>query len=122
MTSLTRGETPFMQLFRMTTRRWMIAVAIIGIMLGAETLRRRRAFALAMAARHRDEHRRWTTTSLYRTERPPWLFLYVKQRIEMEEKWMEAASHPWHTVEPDPPNLRGRLEMFCDFANRPWDR
>ena len=42
-----------MRLPRMTTRRWIVAVAVVGIVLaGVEVLRQRRAFALAMASRH----------------------------------------------------------------------
>jgi hypothetical protein len=41
---------------RMTTRRWMIAIAMIAVALGGgiEALRQRRAFALAMADRHKS--------------------------------------------------------------------
>src|SRR4051812_18331784 len=38
------GGTPSMRLPRMTTRRWMIAVAIVGVAIGAE-MTRRRSFA-----------------------------------------------------------------------------
>ena len=91
----------------------MVAVAMIALVLGgAAALMRRRAFALAMAARHRDDYRRVTMMPLYRSERPPLLVLYVEHHIEMEWKWMEAARHPWRAVAPDPPNLTDPIEVI----------
>ena len=94
---------------RMTTRRWMVAVAIIalGCAVLASLIERRRAYLIErrrerfarIADRHisvfltpaqvRDPERR-------SAERLDW-------HGKMADKYLHAARYPWLPVEPDPP-------------------
>jgi hypothetical protein len=99
---------------RMTTRRWMIVVMMIGVALGGvEWLRRRRAFALEMASHH--------YSCFDNGMHPPYIIKdfrplekYVNYHLDLEFKWSAAARHPWLPVEPDPPepewDFRGAFE------------
>jgi len=92
-----------MRLPRMTTRRWMITVGVVGVMLGTwlGMCRRREQFErmahiydsppapIFMNAPSGDE--------LARADR------LVIWRIEMAEKYRQAARRPWLPVSPDPP-------------------
>jgi hypothetical protein len=91
-----------MRLPRMTTRRWMVAVAVIavGCAVLASLIEMRRERFARIADRHisvfltpaqvRDPERR-------SAERLDW-------HSKMADKYMRAARYPWLPVEPDPPN------------------
>jgi hypothetical protein len=105
-----------MRLPRMTTRRWMIAVAIFGALAGlGVALERRREGLEALALEHQSKmmglgvgsgppsglgllgwapDRRSLTPS--ERARDEWHF-------RMMSKYRTAASRPWLPVEPDPP-------------------
>ena len=92
-----------MRLFRMTTRRWMVAVAIVGLTIGGvEMLRRRQAFALAMASHHHDAFDNVMCSPRTITDFGPFA-KYADYHLKMERKWSKAARYPWLPVEPDPP-------------------
>jgi len=87
----------------MTTRRWMIAVAMLGLALGGvESLRRRRDFALAMASRHHDGFDNVMFSPRAIMDFRPFA-KYADYHLEMERKWSRSARYPWLPVEPDPP-------------------
>ncbi len=102
-----------MRLPRMTTRRWMLAVAAVAILLGlvVETARRRREY-LHRAAHHQElslrngsifgegvmirynpTTRKSDMTSLRK----------IEHHERLAEKYRQAARFPWLPVEPDPP-------------------
>jgi hypothetical protein len=87
----------------MTTRRWTVVVAIIGLIVGGvEILRRRQAFAVAMASHHHEhfDNVMYAPTTLLGL-RP--YAMRADYHLKMETKWMEAARRPWLPVELDPP-------------------
>jgi hypothetical protein len=122
-----------MSLPRMTTRRWMVAVAIVGLFCLME--HRRRAFA-SLAAYHESRvvarmcvrYRKYLGRAIRRPDLTPGMlirsldgkqdYVYfdlagkvmttdeVKGAIRHEAlapKYRYAARHPWLPVEPDPP-------------------
>jgi hypothetical protein len=92
-----------MRLPRMTTRRWMIVVAMIGVALGGlEVLRRRREYDLAMAAHHNALFdNAMNPPRVIKDFRP--LAEYTDYHLKLMGKWIKAARSPWLPVEPDPP-------------------
>jgi hypothetical protein len=88
-----------MRLPRMTTRRWMVAVAIMGIVLGV-TIERRNRFR-KIAAHHRAELMklvsRMNPFSGDRSWRP------LEWHESMARKYERAARFPWLPVKPDAP-------------------
>jgi hypothetical protein len=113
-----------MRLPRMTTRRWMIAVAVVALLIGAAVAIDRRSKRFArLAASHADvamEH--FSTVMAFGGDPPPLqeiekyppaaqgpvrylhraktLMLYHRA---LKEKYDRAARYPWLSVEPDPP-------------------
>jgi hypothetical protein len=91
-----------MRLPRMTTRRWMIAVAIVGLILGAVSTHR--SFRLWNTA---DAH--WERSLSFRvvgTNQHPDLSRRHRRyeyHLWLAVKYAEAARYPWLPVEPDPP-------------------
>jgi hypothetical protein len=87
----------------MTTRRWMIAVAVVGLLMGGT------AYTIRMG-RLSDRYRR--AASAFRTAekafRGPRSRNEVHRRAMAErfgrvaEKYERAARYPWLSVEPDP--------------------
>ena len=98
-----------MRLPRMTTRRWIVAVAVIGLMLGgtieayrlAYRLRRRYDDFLDRAQWHSgfvfDWNARWRKNESDATVRR------INYHAEMARKYEHAARYPWLPVAPDPP-------------------
>ncbi len=90
-----------MRLPRMTTRRWMIAVAVVaaGCAAVASLTERRERFA-RIAARHAAVF--MTPTSPFpdpdrgSAKRVDW-------HLKMRDEYWRAARYPWLPVEPDPP-------------------
>jgi hypothetical protein len=106
----------------MTTRRWMIAVAVIGLMIGGEVLlKQRRDCVLLLVQSHQNE----AASSKARGEalksrfgRTPGMsdeeimhldreYGRMMDRADhhaaMAEKYRHAARYPWLPVESDPP-------------------
>jgi hypothetical protein len=97
---------------RLSTRHLMMLIALVAVRLGAARLwedvlycRQKAAFHEDMAAFHRG---RWPTNmassdaallAAVMRRRPELAVLHSRMR----EKWQEAASRPWISVEPDPP-------------------
>ncbi len=89
---------------RMTTRRWMIAVAVVGIVLGV-TIERRNRFR-KIAAHHQGQFRKLVSQghlilSSGSSDDP------IMRRLEWHEsmrlKYERSARYPWLPVDPDPP-------------------
>jgi hypothetical protein len=93
----------------MTTRRWMIAVAVLAILAGVVIeLQRRRARFHALAAHYRAKEsnpqfpyisitfKEWESLS------KRWLRLRACYAV-MRKKYEFAERYPWLPVEPDPP-------------------
>ena len=105
-----------MRLPRMTTRRWIIAVAIVGLVLGSILHRRQQFLNLAEYRRSRSTgvHRvvamrrsdrvcvvyrrdaRGRTLSPLEIRKHPW-------QVELSAKYLRAARYPWFLAGPDPP-------------------
>ena len=111
-----------MRLPRMTTLRWMIAVVVIGLMIGGGALliRQRRDYFLILAESHQKEaassmtrvtalKSRLASTSEMSTEIGQLYRDYerVMDRADhhaaMAHKYEHAARYPWLWVKPDPP-------------------
>jgi hypothetical protein len=111
-----------MRLPRMTTRRWMIAVAAIGLIIGAGVLlKQRRDYFLALVQSHQKEvassmaranalKSRFGDTSGMTVEDITRLHGDHDRMIDradhhasLARKYEDAARYPWLPVEPDPP-------------------
>jgi hypothetical protein len=107
---------------RMTTRRGMVAVAVIGLMIGGGVrLKQRRDYFLSLAQSHQKEvassmargkalKSRFDPTSGMSNEEIMHLYLDSDRMIDradhhaaMVRKYERAARYPWLPVEPDPP-------------------
>jgi hypothetical protein len=107
-----------MRLARMTTRRWMVAVAVVGVALcvfhlwrlSREYQRRADLYAghfiwegdggVELEALQRMSRAQWDAYILGRYEE------ILRWRAQMEAKYRRAARYPWLSVEPDPPEPR----------------
>ncbi|SRR5579883_2155774 len=107
-----------MRLPRMTTRLWMIVVAVVALSIAAEQMRRKSARYRERAERHAkiEEACRKSAALLplmkpsdyeimcgrmvQATRLSPWLAAY---HAELRRKYEYAARYPWLPVEPDPP-------------------
>ena len=87
---------------RMTTRRWMVAVAIVGIVLGV-TIERHNRFR-KIADYHQGEIMklaRRLAAFAGSSDHP--LIPRLDSHESMRLKYEHAARYPWLPVEPDPP-------------------
>jgi hypothetical protein len=85
---------------RFTVRRLMVAVVIVGLMLGLGAWMARRSAEF----RKRAESHMRTVRVMYSIGRwKPRGFDRNAWAWRMGEKYAYAASHPWLPVEPDPP-------------------
>jgi hypothetical protein len=88
-----------MRLTRMTTRRWMVAVAVVAIFFGlAERSRRFSEIA--------DLHDGQSEASVTTPEERNRLTRWNAYNRAMCRKYRRAARYPWLPVEPDPPRPR----------------
>ncbi len=90
-----------MRLPRTTTRRWMVAVAIVAFALVTFVFLRRSAHFMRLAAFHNDMARAIRSS--------PGSGADPKRADRLEElarKYERAAARPWLSVEPDPPRPR----------------
>jgi hypothetical protein len=85
-----------MRLPRMTTRRWMIAVAILAFLFGMAD-RSRRFSAIA------DLYDGHSEASVKTPDERRRLALWNAYNRAVCRKYRRAARHPWLPVEPDPP-------------------
>jgi hypothetical protein len=111
-----------MRLPRMTTRRWMVAVAVIGLLVGGGVrLKRRRDYFLSLARSHAQKmpsstaegkalRSRFGSTSGMGGEETVLLsrdFDRMMNRADhhsaLRRKYEHAARYPWLPVEPEPP-------------------
>jgi hypothetical protein len=91
-----------MQLLRMTTRRSMIAVAGVGIILGASVeLQRRQVRFLRLAMHH--EMRSFKMIDDSGLDARGWSDARFEWHRRLGEKYRRAATTPWLSVETDPP-------------------
>jgi hypothetical protein len=95
---------------RMTTRRWMVAVAVVGLVIGgtaeAIRLKRRHDYFVIRARRHASAEaafRSWAQTSSARSRH---ILASISRNLDyhadMARKYGHAARFPWLSVEPDP--------------------
>jgi hypothetical protein len=111
-----------MRLPRMTTRRWMIVVAVVSLLIsGGLRLKQRRDYFLSLARSHAQKmpsstaegkalKSRFGSTSGMRGEEILFLrrdFDRMMDRADhhagLVQKYHRAARYPWLPVEPDPP-------------------
>jgi ribosomal protein L28 len=107
--------------FRFTVRRLMVAVADLGLLIGAEVTRRRWKHNLLMANYHANEERRmrlllsggWITETVEagksqklrigrNIEREP-VQRRLMYHVVMGDRYQRAARRPWLAVTLDPP-------------------
>jgi hypothetical protein len=106
-------------LMKLTTRRWMIAVAVVGLLLGVvvggRRLKKRRDYCLQQASNYARmesffRSMEWRSTSVPRSQRPLIIMdghtyqadTMADYYAEMEESYLHSASRPWISVPPDP--------------------
>ena len=111
-----------MRVPRMTTRRWMIAVAVVGLVIGGGVwLKQRRDYFLSLAQSHQKEvasstargealKSRLGCTSGMTIEEIMHLHGDYDRMMDradhhasLARKYERAARYPWLLVEPDPP-------------------
>src|SRR5262249_44783875 len=95
-------EDRIVRLPRMTTRRWMVAVVIMGCVMGGIQIERRREELVDRADWYRIFVYIWEER---RAAEPndadaPRFIAYFES---LETKYQQAARSPWLPVEPDPP-------------------
>jgi hypothetical protein len=89
-----------MRLPRMTTRRWMIAVAILAVGLATTVALFRRHLALRQRAAYHEEIERLVTDT---APQLPANAAIRDRHARLKEKYWRAARYPWLPVRPDPP-------------------
>ena len=110
----------------MTTRRWMVAVAVLALALAADDWRGRRSRYLRLAADHASEEVRLLRIRRAGHSFVPGMVLYsdryssrsperfhvispaafdakIAHLGRLKEKYQFAAAHPWWPVPSDPP-------------------
>lgn len=94
-----------MKLPRLTTRRWMLIVAILAVLIAATTeLKRRRARFQWLAEYHLENSGPlWRATYQGAQSKRPWTGQW---HLELSRKYDRAALAPWFPVAPDPPPPR----------------
>ena len=89
-----------MRLPRMTTRRWMVAVAILAVGLEATAALFRRHHALLQRAAYHEKIERLVTDTAAQVRANA----AIRDRhARLKEKYWRAARYPWLPVGPDPP-------------------
>ena len=102
-----------MRLPRMTTRRWMVAVAILAVGLEATAALFRRLLALRQRAAYHEKIEKLVTATIGELDlaaRSPRAAAQVRanaairdRHARLKEKYWRAARYPWLPVEADPP-------------------
>jgi hypothetical protein len=86
----------------MTTRRWMVVVAVVGLLMGGVQLRRRHDDLVGRAQWHSRAVATWNARRAAAANDPiaPRLITYHES---LASKYWYATRYPWLPVEPDPP-------------------
>jgi hypothetical protein len=93
-----------MPLPRMTTRRWMVVVAVVGLALcGTEVLRRRHNDFAYRAELHARTLALLKARQRVAARNDPVLSRVINYYESLARKCRHAARYPWISVEPDPP-------------------
>ncbi len=103
-----------MRVPRMTTRRWMVGVAVVALAMGAEKLRRLSRTYAFLAACHagartsqvefvRDCDGFDTSDREAVAEMIAQFRRHIPWHAALARKYQHAARYPWLPVEPDPP-------------------
>jgi hypothetical protein len=107
-----------MRLSRMTTRRWMVAVAVVALSIATERMRRESARYRELAERHAKIERacRKNANLLPLMKPSDWESLCGQMALGLSRsperavyhaglrrKYERASRYPWLPVEPDPP-------------------
>jgi hypothetical protein len=87
----------------MTTRRWMIAVAVVAVVLGGivspfRVYRTRQRYQ-SLAINHALAEKAWHLAN----ESDPDVLKMIDYHARLKAKYERAAARPWLAVEPDPP-------------------
>ena len=94
-----------MRLTRMTTRRLMIAVAVVGLLMGGIVggvrLRRRREYLMGYYHHHHQMAVMWISKGIETLD--PRCQRLIAYHGALARKYWYAARFPWLPVEPDPP-------------------
>src|SRR5262245_33241113 len=92
-------EAPAMRLPRMTTRRWMIIIVIIALLLEIEVTLRRAVDLWQKAVENELAEKALKTIPM-----PGYSALWCRAdyHARLKEKFRRAARSPWLSVEPDP--------------------
>jgi hypothetical protein len=94
----------------MTTRRWMVAIAAVGLMMGISIvgyrLKQRHSYFVIRARHHAEVEamfRSWARTSSARSRH---ILASISRNLDyhadMARKYRQAARYPWLSVELDP--------------------
>jgi hypothetical protein len=106
-----------MRLPRLKVRTLMIVVALVALLIGA-TVESRRLYALSW---HYYLKSLDAEANEYRASNNQLLPSYKTRSdhyARLIRKYRHAASHPWESVPPDPPDLtEGRFEVSRDFED-----
>jgi hypothetical protein len=98
-------EALAMRLPRVTTRQWMVAVALvaltIGIALGGIRLKRQRDRHLLHAALHQSHVD--LARKIKKGSPGPLASRLIEYHASMARRYRHAARYPWLPVEPEPP-------------------
>jgi hypothetical protein len=99
-----RSDTHPMRLPPMTTRQWMIVVAVVGLLLGGAAevhrLRRRQSEFIDRAQWHGGFVSEWN--SGWRPTPSEAKSRWIAYHAELARKYEHAAQYPWLSIEPDP--------------------
>ncbi len=103
---------------RMTLRGMMVAVAIVAVVLGVGLIKKRRDECLKRLMFWSGWEHKYTARAQARTSGRPGNA--EQERLDhfraMRRKWEWAASHPWESVEPDPPRPPLIPVFWCNVA------
>ena len=89
----------------MTTRRWLLTVAIVGVALGGKRLADRRAYFLTRAEVEADRANDYASGRACLSAEYDVEGMYEKLRdhhLRLARKYRLAANRPWLSVDPDP--------------------
>ncbi len=93
-----------MRIPRMTTRRWIVVVMIVAVLLGVERTRRRAAYLQQRAVENEQAE---TAIKIILLPAPGTDVESLRRRADyyahLKEKYRRAARSPWLSIEPDPP-------------------
>jgi hypothetical protein len=93
-----------MPLPRMTTRRWMVVVAVVALLFAAFAMVRRSLEYRRIARAHLDMYDKLYILDPH--DRRPWFARNHRRatyHLGLHLRYLAAARHPWLPVEADPP-------------------